>query len=82
MRKVKPPVIRYHYKLVTVSDSLQARTMEKALWEQLSRFGLSYFTIGHEGGSYDVMCDSGASALDASVLVDARAVAAQISKAG
>ncbi len=81
-RKVKPPIIRYHYKLVTVSDSRLARVMEKALWEQLTRFGLSFFTIGRESGSYDVMCDSGSAAMADTDLVDARAIAAQISKAG
>jgi hypothetical protein len=82
IRKTKPPTPRYHYKLATVSGSQQACLMEKALWERLSRLRLSYFTIGHEGGSYDVMGDSGSIALADGDLLDARAVAAQINNAG
>jgi hypothetical protein len=81
-RKVKPPIPRYRYKLATVSCSQQACLMEKALRERLGRLGLSYFTIGHEGGSCDVMDDSGTTAMDDSELRNARAVAAQIKKAG
>jgi hypothetical protein len=82
MKKVKPPIPRYRYKLVTVSSSQQACLMEKALWTQLRRMGLSYFAIGHEGGSYDVMGDSGMNALNDDDLLEARAVAAQINNAG
>lgn len=80
IKKIKPPIPRYHYKLATVSGSQAACRMEKALRERLSGLGLSFFAIGHEGGSYDVMGDSGAIALDDGDLRDARAVVAQISR--
>jgi len=78
IKKVKPPVPKYHYKLASVSGSQAACRMEKALREQLTGLGLSFFAIGHEGGSYDVMGDSGANALAESDLRDARAAAAKI----
>jgi hypothetical protein len=81
-KKVKPPVPKYHYKLVTVEGSQQAHVMQKALREQVEYLGLSLFAIGHESGIYDVMGDSGASPLEDSVLRKARAIAAQIKKAG
>ena len=81
VRKVKPPVPRYHYSLATVSGSQQANRMEKTLREQLSGLGLSFFAVGHEGGTYDVMGDSGSAALGDDALRDARAVAARIKKA-
>jgi hypothetical protein len=65
-----------------VSDSQQAHLTEKALWERLGRLRLSYFTIGREGGSYDVMGDSGTSALNEGDLQDARAAAAQFNNVG
>ena len=79
--KVKPLVVRYHYKLATVSDSQQARLMEKALWEWLSPLGVTLFAIGHESGRYDVMGDSGDNAMADVVLRDARAMAAKITRA-
>ena len=82
VRHIKPPIPRYHYNLATVSGSRQARLMEDALRERLTEMGVSLFAIGHEDGSYDVMGDSGVSALDDRDLRDARAVAAQINKAG
>lgn len=81
MRKVKPPVPKYHYNLATVSGSQQAGLMEKVLRERLGGLGLSFFAIGREGGTYDVMGDSGSNALEDSALRDVRAVAAQIKKA-
>jgi hypothetical protein len=81
MRKPKPPAPKYHYKLATVAGSQQARLMEDALRGPLSGLGLSYFAIGHEDGSYDVMGDSGSSALADGDLRSARAVAAKIHKA-
>jgi hypothetical protein len=41
---------------------MEARLMEKALREPLGGMGMSFFAIGHEDGSYDVMGDSGANA--------------------
>jgi hypothetical protein len=79
IKTIKPPIPRYHYKLASVSGSQAACRMESALRERLSGLGLSFFAIGHEGGIYDVMGDSGANALDDGGLRDARAVAAQIS---
>jgi hypothetical protein len=80
LKKVKPPTPRYHYSLATVTGSQQARRMENALREPLSEMGLSFFSIGHEDGSYDVMGDSGDSALNDGALRSARAVAAKIKK--
>jgi len=78
VKKIKPPIPRYRYKLVTVSGSQAACRMENALRERLTGLTLSYFAIGHESGSYDVMGDSGTSALGDDDLRDARAVAARI----
>ena len=78
IRKIKPPIPRYHYKLATVSGSHAANRMENELRERLSGLGLSFFAIGHESGSYDVMGDSGAIALADGDLKDARAVVAKI----
>ena len=78
IRKVKPPIPRYHYALVTVSGSKQASLMERSLREPLSGFGLSLLAIGHEDGSYDVMGDSGSAALKDGDLRHARAIAARI----
>ncbi len=78
LKKVKPPVPKYHYKLASVSGSQEAGRMEKALRERLGGLGLSFFAIGHESGSYDVMGDSGANPLTDNDLRDARAVAAKI----
>lgn len=82
MRVAKPPIPRFQYKLVTVAGSQAASRMEKALRERLSEIGLTYFAIGHENGSYDVMGDSGLNALADNHLLNAKAVAAKISKAG
>jgi len=79
VKAIKPPIPKYHYKLATVSGSQAACRMETALREQLSGLGLSFFAIGYESGSYDVMGDSGAIALDDAGLSNARTVAAQIS---
>jgi len=82
MRKEKPPVPKYHYKLVTVSDSYAANSMEKALREKFAgQFAVSLFSICHGSGSYDVMGDSGLSPLTEASLKDVRALAAQIHKA-
>ena len=78
IKTIKPPIPRYHYKLATASGSQAASRMETALREQLSGLGLSFFSIGHENGSYDVMGDSGANALKDGDLRNARAVAAKI----
>jgi hypothetical protein len=82
VRKIKPPTPRFHYSLAKVTGSQEARLMENALREPLRGMGLSFFAIGHEDGSYDVMGDSGASALADGDLRSARAVAAHIKKAG
>ena len=76
----KPPVPRYHYKLVTVSGSQEAGRMEKALRER-GGSGLSFFAICHQSGGCDVMGDSGVSPLGGAALRNARAVAAEIKKA-
>lgn len=77
----KPPVPRYHYKLVTVSGSQEAGQMETALRERLEGSGLSFFAICHQNGGCDVMGDSGMSPLKDAALRNARAVAAKIKKA-
>ena len=77
----KPPIPRYHYKLVTVSSSQDAARMETALRERLRGSGLSFFAICHQSGGCDVMGDSGASPLENAALRSARAVAAEIKKA-
>ena len=76
--KKKPPIPRYHYKLVTVSGSQAAGRMETALRERLSGSGLSFFAICHQSGGCDVMGDSGVSPLEDAALRNARAVAAEI----
>ena len=83
MQRVKPPYIKpptplFHYRLATVSGPQAAIRMENALRERLTGLRLSYFAIGHEGGSYDVMGDSGTSPLADDDLRAAQAVAAQI----
>jgi hypothetical protein len=78
VRKVTLPIPKYWYKLATVAGSQQACLMEKALRERIGRLGMSYFSIGHAGGSWDVMGDSGRTAMDEGELRDIRAVAAQI----
>jgi hypothetical protein len=77
----KPPVPKYHYKLVTVSGSQEAGRMETALRKRLPRSGLSFFAICHPNGDCDVMGDSGGSPLEDAALRKARAVAAEIRKA-
>ncbi len=77
----KPPVPRYHYKLVTVPGSQEAGRMEAALRERLEGSGLSFFAICHQSGSCDVMGDSGVSPLKDAALRNARAVAAEIKRA-
>lgn len=77
----KPPTPRYHYKLATVSGSQAASRMENALRKRLTEISMTYFAIGHEGGSYDVMGDSGGHALAVDSLQNALAVAAQIGEA-
>jgi hypothetical protein len=82
MRKVKPPVPKYRYKLVTVTGSQAAGRMETALRERLSgRFGVSLFSICHVNGACDVMGDSGERPLDDANLRDMRAVVAEIKQA-
>jgi hypothetical protein len=78
-KQAKPPTPRYHYKLATVSGSIEASRMETALRERLCGLGLGFFAIGHEGGSYDVMGDSGMCALADADLRVVRAAAAKIS---
>jgi hypothetical protein len=82
VRKIKPPTPRFHYSLAKVTGSQEARLMENALREPLRGMGLSFFAIGHEDGSYDVMGDSGSRALEDAVLQGARAVADKIKMAG
>ena len=79
-KSVKPPTPRYHYKLATVSGSIEASHMETALRERLRGLGLGLglFAIGHEGGTYDVMGDSGMCALADADLRVVRAAAAKI----
>jgi hypothetical protein len=79
--RIKPPVPRYHYKLVTVSGSQEAGRMETALRERLRDSGLRFFAICHQSGGCDVMGDSGGSPLEDAALRNARAVAAKIRKA-
>jgi hypothetical protein len=76
----KPPIPRYHYKLVTVSGSQEAGRVETALRKRLGGSGLSFFAICHQSGGCDVMGDSGASPLEDAALRNARAVAAEIKK--
>jgi hypothetical protein len=82
VRHFKPPTPRFHYSLATVTGSRQARLMEDALREPLRGLGLSFFAIGHEDGSYDVIGDHGSSALTDEVLRGVRAVADKIKMAG
>ena len=79
--KEKPPIPKYHYKLVTVSGSLEAGRMETALREQLGGSCLTFFTICHQTGDCDVMGDSGSNPLEGTALRNAKAVAAEIKKA-
>ena len=79
--KEKPPIPKYHYKLVTVPGSLEAGRMETALRERLGGARLTFFTICHQTGGCDVMGDSGRSPLDSAALRNTRAVAAEIKKA-
>ncbi len=73
----KPPVPKYHYKLVTVQTSREAGAMETVLRDRLRNLGLSFFTICRPGESCDVMGDSGQAPLASTVLAEARAVATQ-----
>jgi hypothetical protein len=79
--KEKPPIPKYHYKLVTVSGSLEAGRMETALRERLEGSGLAFFAICHQTGGCDVMGDSGRNPLEGAALRNARAVAAELKKA-
>ena len=79
--KEKPPIPRYHYKLVTVSGSLEAGRMETALRERLGGSGLTFFAICHQARGCDVMVDSGRKPLASAALKNARAVAIEIKKA-
>jgi hypothetical protein len=74
----KPPVPKYHYKLVTVSNSREAGLTEKALRDRLCNSGLSFFAICRPGGTCDVMGDSGACPLADAALANARAVATKV----
>ena len=80
-KKVKPPIPKYYYQLATVLSSRQANNMEKALREQLTGLGLSFFAVCHASGSCDVMGDSGGKPLEEADLRNARAVAAKINAA-
>ncbi len=82
VKAIKPPVPKYHYKLATVKGSKEASRMETALRNRLSEEGMSFFAIGHEGGSYDVMGDSGSNPLDDANLLNVQALATRLSKAG
>jgi hypothetical protein len=73
----KPPVPKYHYKLVTVSSSRDAQRMEAALRDRLRNLGLTFFTLCRSDGTFDVMGDSGASSLAEAAVANARAVAAE-----
>ena len=80
--KEKPPVPKFHYKLVTVTGSQAAGRMETALQERLAgRFGVSLFSICHANGACDVMGDSGKAALAREHLKEVRAIATQIRQA-
>ena len=74
----KPPVPKYHYKLVTVSSSREAERIEGELRDRLRNLGLSFFTICRSDGTRDVMGDSGSCALAGPALANARAVAVEI----
>ena len=74
----KPPVPKYHYKLVTVSSSRDAGLIETALRDRLRNSGLSFFAICRPNGSCDIMGDSGTSPLADAALANARAVATKI----
>lgn len=78
--KAKPPIPRYHYKLVTVSGSQDIGRVETALRKRLGASGLSFFAIIHQSGGCDVMGDSGVSPLQDAALRNARAVAAEIKR--
>ena len=74
----KPPVPKYHYKLVTVSNSREAELLEASLRDRLRNSGLSFFAICRPGGTCDVMGDSGTCSLADTALANARAVATEI----
>ena len=78
--KEKAPVIKYRYKLTTVTSSGQAEQMENSLRKKFGTTGLSFFTICHEDGDCDVMGDSGTIPLEDDALHSARAFAAEIKK--
>ena len=74
----KPPVPKYHYKLVTVSSPREAERTEAALRDRLRNLGLSFFAICHPGGTCDVMGDSGSCSMADAALANARAVAVKV----
>ena len=69
--KEKPPIPRYHYKLVTATDSQEASRIETALRKRLGSSGLSLFSICHQTGGCDVMGDSGKNPLEGAALRNA-----------
>jgi hypothetical protein len=73
----KPPAPKYHYKLITVSSSREAQSMEATLRDRLRNLGLTFFTMCRPNGTFDVMGDSGANSLAEAAVANARAVAAQ-----
>lgn len=78
--KEKVPIIKYRYKLTTVTSSREAEQMENSLRKKLGSIGLSFFTICHEDGDCDVMGDSGTTPLEDAALCTARAYAAEIKR--
>jgi hypothetical protein len=57
---------------------MEASHMETALRDRVRELKLTFFAIAHEGGSYDVMGDSGMCALADADLRTVRATAAKI----
>ena len=74
----KPPVPKYHYKLITVSSSREAQRTESELRDRLRNLGLTFFTICRSDGTFDVMGDSGSCSMAETPLANARAVATEI----
>jgi hypothetical protein len=79
--KIKVPVPKYRYKLITVSSSEEANRMEKELRKHLDASGLSFYAVCHTNGECDVMGDAGTVPMEPAALRNARAVAAGVVKA-
>lgn len=74
----KPPVPKYHYKLITVASSREAERTETALRDRLRNLGMTFFTLCRPDGTYDVMGDSGSCSLSEVALANARKAAAEL----